>query len=205
MPYRALAIADGGNERYATQGVQRYRRDVRPACHETGAVDRWTDACARRVHPHNFFHHAPTRTGRYHTTAIGSSATNRGHHSNLTACLHAIKLIPAGPVPPHGSARRNWATSAARTCPRIWIPPWTAKEVVVMGWVAAVRSHGNITFATIRDRAGPVQIVAKKGACDDDYSLHAHQGKAALIGRRPGPGIRVGAGAGRESRSYRTR
>ena len=40
-------------------------------------------------------------------------------------------------------------------------------SVIVMGWVLTVRKHGNITFFTVRDKQGDVQIVAKKDACDD--------------------------------------
>ena len=42
------------------------------------------------------------------------------------------------------------------------------KEVVVMGWVVTVRGHGNIVFATIRDKLGNIQIITKSGECDDD-------------------------------------
>ena len=41
-------------------------------------------------------------------------------------------------------------------------------EVVVMGWVVTVRGHGNIVFATIRDKLGNIQIITKSGECDDD-------------------------------------
>jgi nondiscriminating aspartyl-tRNA synthetase len=52
-------------------------------------------------------------------------------------------------------------------------------QVTVMGWVLTVRGHGNISFATIRDKNGDVSIVAKKGDCPDDVrekisSLKAH-------------------------------
>ncbi len=52
-------------------------------------------------------------------------------------------------------------------------------EVTVMGWVLTIRGHGNISFATIRDKNGDVSIVAKKGDCPDDIrekisSLKAH-------------------------------
>ena len=40
-------------------------------------------------------------------------------------------------------------------------------EVVVMGWVMTVRGHGNIVFATIRDKLGTIQIITKSGECDD--------------------------------------
>jgi len=52
-------------------------------------------------------------------------------------------------------------------------------HVTVMGWVLTVRGHGNISFATIRDKNGGLSIVAKKGDCPDEIrekisSLKAH-------------------------------
>ncbi len=52
-------------------------------------------------------------------------------------------------------------------------------QVTVMGWVLTVRGHGNISFATIRDKNGDLSIVAKKGDCPDEIrekisSLKAH-------------------------------
>ena len=41
-------------------------------------------------------------------------------------------------------------------------------EATVMGWVSSVRGHGSISFMTVRDRDGEVQVVAKSGACPDD-------------------------------------
>jgi len=41
-------------------------------------------------------------------------------------------------------------------------------NVTVMGWVVTVRGHGNIAFATIRDKLGNIQIITKSGECDDD-------------------------------------
>ena len=41
-------------------------------------------------------------------------------------------------------------------------------DVVVMGWVLTVRGHGNIAFATIRDKLGNIQIITKSGECDDE-------------------------------------
>ncbi len=40
--------------------------------------------------------------------------------------------------------------------------------VTIMGWVSTVRGHGNISFATINDKMGEIQIVAKKGSCPDN-------------------------------------
>ena len=52
-------------------------------------------------------------------------------------------------------------------------------QVTVMGWVLTVRGHGNISFATVRDKNGDLSIVAKKGDCPDEIrekisSLKAH-------------------------------
>jgi len=41
-------------------------------------------------------------------------------------------------------------------------------EVTVMGWILSVRGHGNISFVTIRDKMGDIQIVAKVGDCPDE-------------------------------------
>ena len=41
------------------------------------------------------------------------------------------------------------------------------EAVTVMGWVSSVRGHGAISFMTVRDKAGEVQVVAKAGACPD--------------------------------------
>ena len=41
-------------------------------------------------------------------------------------------------------------------------------DVTVMGWVVTVRGHGNIAFATIRDKLGNIQIITKSGECDDE-------------------------------------
>ena len=43
-----------------------------------------------------------------------------------------------------------------------------SQEVTVMGWVSSVRTHGSITFATIQDKFGEIQIVAKAGSCPDE-------------------------------------
>jgi nondiscriminating aspartyl-tRNA synthetase len=40
-------------------------------------------------------------------------------------------------------------------------------EVVIMGWVASVRDHGNIQFIILRDMRGEIQITVKKGECSD--------------------------------------
>ena len=60
-------------------------------------------------------------------------------------------------------------------------------DVIVMGWVVTIRGHGNISFATIRDKNGDLPIVAKKGDCPDDVrekisSLKAHS-SIAIVGK----------------------
>ena len=60
-------------------------------------------------------------------------------------------------------------------------------DVVVMGWVLTVRGHGNIVFATIRDKLGNIQIITKSGECDDDIrekisSLKQHT-SIAVVGK----------------------
>ena len=60
-------------------------------------------------------------------------------------------------------------------------------QVTIMGWVLTIRGHGNISFATIRDKNGDVSIVAKKGDCPDEIrekisSLKAHS-SVAIIGK----------------------
>ena len=56
-------------------------------------------------------------------------------------------------------------------------------KVTVMGWILTIRGHGNINFATIRDKNGDISIVAKKGDCPDEIretisSLKAHSSVA---------------------------
>ena len=34
-------------------------------------------------------------------------------------------------------------------------------DVIVMGWISSVRGHGNISFVTIEDMTGQIQIVSK--------------------------------------------
>ena len=41
-------------------------------------------------------------------------------------------------------------------------------DVTVMGWISSVRGHGNISFVTIIDKMGEIQIVANKDSCPDD-------------------------------------
>lgn len=60
-------------------------------------------------------------------------------------------------------------------------------KVTIMGWVLTIRGHGNISFATIRDKNGDISVIAKKGDCPDDVrekisSLKAHS-SIAIIGK----------------------
>ena len=57
-------------------------------------------------------------------------------------------------------------------------PGMAGRAVTLMGWVLAVRGHGAISFLTLRDKRGEVQLVAKSGACDDAL-------RKALSGLRP--------------------
>jgi nondiscriminating aspartyl-tRNA synthetase len=40
-------------------------------------------------------------------------------------------------------------------------------EVVIMGWVASIRDHGNIQFIILRDMYGEIQITVKKSECSN--------------------------------------
>jgi len=69
-------------------------------------------------------------------------------------------------------------------------------EVTIMGWVLTVRGHGNISFATIKDKNGSLSVIAKKGDCSDEIrekisSLKAHSsigvtGKVKSSEKAPG-------------------
>ncbi|WP_067960753.1 aspartate--tRNA(Asn) ligase [Nitrosopumilus sp. Nsub] len=69
-------------------------------------------------------------------------------------------------------------------------------EVTVMGWVLTVRGHGNISFATIKDKNGSLSVIAKKGDCSDEIrekisALKAHSsigvtGKVKSSEKAPG-------------------
>ncbi|MEK0320232.1 MAG: amino acid--tRNA ligase-related protein, partial [Nitrosopumilus sp.] len=66
-------------------------------------------------------------------------------------------------------------------------PSMDGTEVTIMGWVLTVRGHGNISFATIRDKNGDISVVVKKGDCADDIrekisSLKAHS-SIAITGK----------------------
>ena len=47
-------------------------------------------------------------------------------------------------------------------------PSMDGKEVIVMGWVASVRDHGNLVFMMLNDKEGEIQITAKAGLCPDE-------------------------------------
>jgi nondiscriminating aspartyl-tRNA synthetase len=40
-------------------------------------------------------------------------------------------------------------------------------EVIIMGWVASIRDHGNIQFIILRDMYGEIQITVKKSECSN--------------------------------------
>ena len=52
------------------------------------------------------------------------------------------------------------------------------KDTTIMGWVLTVRGHGNISFLTVRDKTGDIQIVAKSGSCPDEIREKISQLKA---------------------------
>jgi nondiscriminating aspartyl-tRNA synthetase len=68
-------------------------------------------------------------------------------------------------------------------------------EIIIMGWVSAVRDHGNIRFIMIRDRYGDLQVVAKKTECTEklfeqirhlrEHSTLAIRGKVRSQGKAP--------------------
>ena len=66
-------------------------------------------------------------------------------------------------------------------------PSMDGNQVTVMGWVLTIRGHGNISFATVRDKNGDLSIIAKKGDCPDEIrekisSLKSHS-SVAVIGK----------------------
>jgi len=66
-------------------------------------------------------------------------------------------------------------------------PSMDGNQVTVMGWVLTIRGHGNISFATVRDKNGDLSIIAKKGDCPDEIrekisSLKSHS-SIAVIGK----------------------
>ena len=70
------------------------------------------------------------------------------------------------------------------------LDPSINKPVTLMGWVLTIRGHGNISFLTLRDKTGDIQIVAKKGDCPDDVrekisTLKAHSSIAITGNIKP--------------------
>ena len=66
-------------------------------------------------------------------------------------------------------------------------PSMNGSNVTIMGWILTIRGHGNISFATIRDKNGTISVVAKKGDCSDEIrekisSLKAHS-SVAITGK----------------------
>ncbi|MCV0392280.1 MAG: aspartate--tRNA(Asn) ligase [Nitrosopumilus sp.] len=66
-------------------------------------------------------------------------------------------------------------------------PSMDGNVVTLMGWVLTIRGHGNISFATVRDKNGDFYVVAKKGDCPDDIrekisSLKSHS-SIAITGK----------------------
>ncbi|MCY4490864.1 MAG: aspartate--tRNA(Asn) ligase [Thaumarchaeota archaeon] len=62
-------------------------------------------------------------------------------------------------------------------------PSMDGQEIVIMGWILSVRQHGNISFVTVRDRAGDISVIAKKGDCPEEIrekisSLKSHSSVA---------------------------
>ncbi len=78
----------------------------------------------------------------------------------LTASVQAlIQLVDLLEEQDLGQWRRTHYSSE--------ISPAIGDEIVVMGWVASVRDHGNIQFIILKDMHGEIQITAKKGECSD--------------------------------------
>jgi aspartyl-tRNA synthetase len=66
-------------------------------------------------------------------------------------------------------------------------PSMDGSTVTVMGWILTIRGHGNISFATLRDKNGSISIISKKGDCPDEIrekisSLKAHS-SIAITGK----------------------
>jgi nondiscriminating aspartyl-tRNA synthetase len=56
-------------------------------------------------------------------------------------------------------------------------PSMADREVVVMGWVASVRDHGNIQFIIIKDAQGEMQVTAKKSDVGEELFAVAKEVK----------------------------
>ncbi|HZB00299.1 MAG TPA: aspartate--tRNA(Asn) ligase [Nitrososphaera sp.] len=60
---------------------------------------------------------------------------------------------------------RNWRRT--HYSKEIALPIGGDGEVVIMGWVASIRDHGNIQFIILRDMYGEIQITVKKRECSE--------------------------------------
>lgn len=83
-------------------------------------------------------------------------------------------------------------------------PAMAGERVTVAGWVLAARSHGAISFLTVRDRRGSAQVVAKSGECPDAAreeasSLKPHSVVAATGTLRAAPKAPAGVEIALES------
>ncbi|MGI0020967.1 MAG: aspartate--tRNA(Asn) ligase [Nitrososphaera sp.] len=56
-------------------------------------------------------------------------------------------------------------------------PSMANRDVVVMGWVASVRDHGNIQFIIIKDAQGEIQVTAKKSEAGEQLFAIAKEVK----------------------------
>ena len=54
-------------------------------------------------------------------------------------------------------------------------------DVTIMGWISSIRGHGNITFLTIVDKMGEIQVVTKKGENPDDLVSKRIQTEGAFF------------------------
>ena len=69
------------------------------------------------------------------------------------------------------------------------------REVVIMGWISAIRDHGNIRFIMIRDMYDDTQVIAKKSECSEqlfeqirqikEHTTLAIRGKVKSQGKAP--------------------
>lgn len=69
------------------------------------------------------------------------------------------------------------------------------REVVIMGWISAIRDHGNIRFIMIRDMYDDTQVIAKKSECTEqlfeqirqikEHTTLAIRGKVKSQGKAP--------------------
>jgi aspartyl-tRNA synthetase (EC 6.1.1.12) len=60
-------------------------------------------------------------------------------------------------------------------------PSMDGSTVTVMGWILTIRGHGNISFATLRDKNGSISIISKKGDCPDEIREKISSLKSTFI------------------------